>query len=159
MYIDNTKKLFEDLHKIPTMESYMWDCVRADGQQDDLSNLVSIVWNYHDALCNSDEMFMGEALSSMWDLAEYDEKGKKQLIADNRALNNIWKIIKKELKALYVLKCRNCGGIFFYGKKPLYNIKEYKCVCKKIGTLELTTFEKWATPEIKRLREQYIKGY
>lgn len=155
MYIDNTKKLFQDLAAIPTMEDYM-ESVRADGEQDSLSNLLSIVDYNRDALCNSDEMFMGEVLSSRWDLAEYDDKDKKQLIADNRALNNIWKIIKKELKASYVLKCKNCGGIFFYGKKPLYDIKEYKCVCKKIGTLELTTFEKWATPEIKKLRKEYI---
>lgn len=150
MYIDNTEKLFKDLANIETWEWYMAD------QPHDLGNLLSILECYHDALHDG-----GEG-SCSWDLSQYEEDDKEnreRLIRDNRTMRSIWNIVKKELKASYVLKCRNCGGIFFYGKKPLYDIKEYKCVCKKIGTLELTTFEKWATPEIKRLREEYIKGY
>ena len=158
MYINNTKKLFEDLKAIPTMESYMIDCVKADGDQDNLANLVSIVWYYHDALADSSTMFMGEVLSSEWNLAEYDEKGKKQLIKDNRALNNIWKILKKEATSPYVLICSHCCDVFFYGKKPKYEVSKYQCLCKKIGTLKMMEFNEWANDEILNIRRRYFKG-
>lgn len=149
MYINNTKKLFEDLNNIESWHWYMAD------QPKDLDNLLSILDCYHDALHDG-----GEG-SCTWDLSQFEEDDKEnreKLIKDNQTMKNIWNIVKKELKAKYILKCSHCGDVFFYGKKPKYEISKYQCLCKKIGTLQIMEFNKWATDEILDIRRRYFKG-
>lgn len=158
MYINNPKKLFEDLIKIPTMYDYMV-AVEEDGQQDDLSNLVSIVYNQKDELWDSNG-YGGEG-NLRWNLADFEgmkdeQKLRNEMIADSQSLKRIWRIIQKELNSKYVLVCNNCDVEYLYTKQPRYPAERYKCTnCGTVGSLELIPFEQWATPEILNLKNKY----
>ena len=147
MYIDNPKKLFDDLINIPTMYDYMV-AVEEDGQQNDLYNLVSIV--YH----NIDQVWDGFGEGSLrWDV---DLGDKQQILKDSKVLKNIWNTIKRELNSKYIIKCINCGKQYFYQKKPVYTIDKYMCgECKSKGALELLPFEEWASPDIRKVKNRY----
>ena len=158
MYINNPKKLFEDLIKIPTMYDYMV-ATKEDGQQDDLSNLVSIVYNQKDELWDSNGC--GGEGNLRWDLADFEgmkdeQKLRNEMIADSNMLKRIWRVIQKELNSEYVLVCNNCGAEYLYNKQPRYPAEKYKCTnCGTVGALELIPFEQWATPEILNLKNKY----
>ena len=99
MYIDNPKKLFDDLIKIETMYDYMV-AVEEDGQQDDLENLISIVYHHKDELWESGGRGEG---SSRWDLAQFEfeppeerRKYRRKLYNDSRKLKKIWATLQKE---------------------------------------------------------------
>lgn len=158
MYIDDTKKLFEDLIKINTMYDYMV-AVEEDKQQDDLENLISIVYFNKDELWDSTEGGYGSSLR--WDLGDFEgmkdeQKLRNGMIADSRKIKRIWNIIKRELCSKYLLVCSNCGAKYFYMKKPKYQANKYMCPkCKKTGSIKLLTFEEWATPEMVYIKEKY----
>lgn len=145
MYIDNTKKLFEDLISIDTISSYM-AATEDDGRQENLTNLVDIVYN------EKDQPLDGTSLR--WDIELGD---KQQIRKDKRILQRIWSILQKELHCDYVVRCNNCGYEYLYLKNLKYPIENYKCSkCNEIGYLELIQFEDWATPEIMDLRGKYV---
>lgn len=145
MYIDNPKKLFEDLINIETLYSYMV-ANEEDGRQDNLSNLVNIVYD------EKNQPLDGTSLR--WDI---DLGDKYQIRKDKRTLQKIWNIIQKELHCDYVVRCNNCGDEHLYIRNLKYPIENYKCSkCNEIGYLELIPFEDWATPEIKGLRGKYV---
>ena len=122
MYLDNPKKLFDDLINIPTMYDYMVACAE-DNMQDDLENLISIVKYNHG------EIHCGGEGSCRWDLEMYDEeKDRQQVIKDDRTMCYIWKEIQKEQNAKYTLTCKKCGYVWYYSKKPKYE-KGYTCCC------------------------------
>lgn len=144
MYLDNPKKLFNDLKNIPTMFGYMEACEEDDGQ-DDLANLISIVSENRDLLNDGD---MNGSIR--WDLSECETKeDRQQKIKDHRRINWIWKQIKKELKAKYVMECGKCKTVFFYQKKPKYEVSKYVCGKCKNKKLSLYTFEEWLVGENK----------
>lgn len=138
MYLNNTKKLFDDLYAIPTMYDYMVACAE-DGMQDDLENLISIV-KY-----NQGELHEGGEGSLRWDLEEYeyDEQARQQVIKDARTMTRIWLIIQKELRSKYVMVCDNCGATAFYTRRPKYDVDNYYCGKCKSEHLTLYTFEEW----------------
>ena len=149
MYLNNPKKLFDDLYHIPTMCDYM-ETVLDDGMEDDLANLISIV------SCNRNEVHYGGEGSCRWDLEQYDtEEERQQVIKDSRMMNAIYKEIKKELNSKYVVQCMNCGYVWFYSKRSkcitsalesdTNTYSKYKCFCK--GTLNVYTFEEWVISE------------
>lgn len=158
MYIDNPKKLFKDLIRIPTMYDYMV-AVEEDGMKDDLHNMVDIVYNQKDELWDNNHSY-GEG-STRWDLAGFEgmsdeQKLRNEMIADSNVLKRIWRIIQKELNSKYVLVCNNCGAEYLYTKQPRYSAERYKCTnCGTVGALELIPFEQWATPEILTLKNKY----
>ena len=145
MYLDNPKKLFKDLKNIDTMYCYMVAC-EEDGDSEKLQSLFSIVG------CNRGELHEGGEGSERWNLENCGtEKERRQVIADSRMIDGIYKIIQKELKAKYVMKCGNCGTCYFYQKKPKYagsdisdGGEHYICGnCKKENTLNIYTMESW----------------
>lgn len=145
MYIDNPKKLFEDLINIDTISSYM-AATEDDGQQDNLTNLVDIVYN------EKDQPFDGTSLR--WDIELGD---KQQIRKDKRTLQRIWNTLQKELHSDYIVRCNNCDYEYLYLKNLKYPIENYKCSkCNETGYLELIPFEDWATPEIMNLRGKYV---
>lgn len=145
MYINNPKKLFEDLINIDTIYSYM-TAIEDDGNNDNLNELISVVYN------EKDQPFDGT--SSRWDVELGD---KQQILKDKRTLNGIWNIIQRELNSKYVLVCENCGKEYFYNKNPRYSIDKYRCSqCNIEGSLQLLPFEEWASPEIINLRSKYV---
>lgn len=160
MYIDNPKKLFDDLINIHTMEDYMV-AVEEDGMKDDLSNMVSIVYFNKDELWDSQGL--GGEGSLRWDLGDFEgmkdeAKLRKGMIADSNALKRIWRILKKELNSKYVLRCKKCGKAYFYSKRPRYSADRYRCPeCKSDGAFELVPFEECAPEEIISLRDEYIR--
>lgn len=152
MYLDNPKKLFDDLKAIPTMYNYMESC-EEDGQENDLENLIGIVDCYHDQLNDGD--MNG---SCRWDLSTCEtEQERQQMLTDYRTINWIWKQIKKELKAKYVVVCMKCGYAWFYQKRSkcitsacesdTNTYSKYKCYCG--GKLNVYTFEEWLIGENK----------
>lgn len=100
--------------------------------------------------------------STLWDLAEFEgmkdeKKLRREMINDSNKLKRIWNVIKRELSSKYVLVCDNCGKEYFYDKKPKYEADRYKCSqCKADGSLQLLSFEDWASPDIMNLRSQYV---
>ena len=145
MYIDNPKKLFEDLISIDTISSYM-AATEDDGRQENLTNLVDIVYN------EKDQPLDGTSLR--WDIELGD---KQQIRKDKRILQKVWSVLQKELHCDYVVRCNNCGNEYLYSKNLKYPIENYKCSkCNETGYLELIPFEDWATPEIMDLRGKYV---
>ena len=142
MYLDNPRKLFKDLQNLPTMYTYMEAC-EADGEDEDLQNLFSIVG------CNRGELHYGGEGSCRWDLQQYDtEEERQQTIKDSRMIDWIYKQIQKELKAKYVMQCRDCGYAWFYSRKTKYITEvqngaksKVKCYCS--GRLDVFTMEEW----------------
>lgn len=159
MYINNPRKLFEDLINIHTMYDYMV-AVEDDGMKDDLYNMVSIIYHHKDALWDSEEL--GGEGNLRWDLADFngmkdEQKLRNEMIADSNTLKRIWRIIQKELRTRYVLICNNCGKEYFYNKKPVYDIERYMCGnCKTQGSLEIIPFDEWASPEILRTKNEFL---
>lgn len=158
MYINNPKKLFEDLTSIHTIALYLG---RIDTiAEDDLKEMVNIVYHHKDELWDSN-VSSGEG-STLWDLAEFEgmkdeKKLRREMINDSNKLKRIWNVIKRELGSKYVLVCNNCGKEYFYDKKPKYEADRYKCSqCKADGSLQLLLFEDWASPDIMNLRSQYV---
>ena len=100
MYIDNPKKLFEDLSNISTISTDMFDLASA-GKENDLVELITIVENNKDALWDSRvDSYDG---SILWDLGEACEdasnpkEARMQLRRDSRKLKKIWNIIVDEI--------------------------------------------------------------
>ena len=144
MYINNPKKLFEDLINIDTIDSYM-AAIEDDGNSNNLSELINVVYN------EKDQAFDGT--SSRWDVELGD---KQQILKDKITLNGIWNTIQRELNSKYVLVCENCGKEYFYNKKPKYPVDKYKCPeCKAEGSFQLLLFEEWASPEIMKIKNSY----
>lgn len=158
MYIDNPKKLIEDMFAIHTMSMYLERI--DDFAKDDLDDMISIVYYHKDELWDSNE---GGEGSSLWDLAGFegmrDEKQlRAEMIGDSRKLKRIWRIIQKELGSECLLICRKCGDKYFYTKKPKYTADRYRCpTCKSVGSFEIVPFEEWASPEILYLRKEYLR--
>ena len=145
MYINNPKKLFEDLINIDTIYCYM-TAIEDDGNSNNLSELISVVYN------EKDQVFDGT--SSRWDI---ELGNKQQILKDNKLVNIIWNTIQRELNSKYILVCENCGKEYFYNKKPKYSLDKYKCSeCKVENSLQLLPFEQWASPEIMNLRSRYV---
>lgn len=138
MYLNNTKKLFDDLYAIPTMYHYMVACAE-DGMQDDLENLISIV-KY-----NQGELHEGGEYGSLrWDLEMCDgDEEKQQVIKDARKMTMIWLQIQKELRSKYVMVCDNCGATAFYTRRPKYDLDNYYCGKCKNEHLTMYTFDEW----------------
>lgn len=157
MYINSPKKLLEDLYSIHTIALYLG---RIDTvAEDDLNEMVSIVYYHKDELWDSNN---GGEGSSLWDLGEFEgmkdeKKLRREMIDDSNKLKRIWKVIQRELGSKYVLVCNNCGEEYFYLKKPKYEADRYRCLkCGTNGSLQLLTFEDWASPDIMNLRSQYV---
>ena len=132
MYLENPKKLFSDLYNIPTMRDYMVSC-KEDNMDEDLSNLIGIVD------CNRDLLNDGDMNGSCrWDLSQCEtEQDREQMLNDYRKINWIWKIIKKEQNAKYILTCQKCGHVWYYSKKPKYD--DYTCKCG--GSIKIKRLE------------------
>ena len=158
MYINNHKKLFEDLTSIHTIALYMGRI--DDFAKDSLDDLISIIYYHKDELWDSNEC--GGEGSSLWDLADFEgmkdeKKLRKEMIADSNTLKRMWLIIQRELAAKYIVRCENCGEEYFYLKGPKYPVEKYRCGrCKEKNCLQLLTFEEWASPEILQLRSEYV---
>jgi len=152
MYLDNPKKLFDDLYAIPTMYHFMVACAE-DGMSEDLTNLISIVKHHHD------ELHDGGEGSCAWDLDQCEtEKEREQLYKDHSRINRIWKVIQKELRSKYVICC-GCGMTSFLSRRLKYDIKDYYCGKCKNKILSLYTFEEWLVGEnIYNDIKQYLKG-
>lgn len=156
MYLENPKKLFEDLYDLPTMYDYMVAC-KEDGMHNNISNLISI------AFCNRNQVHDGGEGSERWNL-EYceTEQEKQQIIKDSKVLNAICVQIKKELKAKYVIQCESCHYAWFAqtNTKCVKSVREhgrqsgFKCFCK--SSLMLYNMDEWCEAEhidIHRLRK------
>lgn len=158
MYINNQKKLFEDLTSVHTIALYMGRI--DDFAKDSLDDLISIIYYHKDELWDSNGL--GGEGSSLWDLGEFEgmkdeQKLRNEMIADSNKLKRMWNIIQKELNSKYVLVCNNCGKEYLYNKKPKYEADRYRCSeCKADNSLQLLTFEDWASPEIMKLRSEYV---
>ena len=147
MYLENPKKLFEDLYDLPTMYDYMVTC-KEDGMHNNISNLISI------AFCNRNQVQNGGEGSERWNL-EYceTEEEKQQIIKDTNILSAICTQIKKELKAKYVIQCETCKYAWFAqtNTKCVKSLREqgtqsgFKCFCK--SSLQLYTMEEWCNNE------------
>lgn len=150
MYLENPKRLFDDLYKIGTLSSYM-NAVADDGQEEDLPNLVSVVKDQVDNINNPND-------SLRWDTSDIEDLDElAQIRKDAEAVLRIASILERELKAKWVFKCKECGEAYFYQKRPKYNLDYYSCTqCK--GKLNLIKFKDWlVNNELDfRLRE-YIK--
>lgn len=156
MYLDNPKKLFEDLKNLRTMYCYMVACDE-DGASNSLRNLFSIVG------CNRGELHYGGEGSCRWDLEQYDtEEERQRVIKDSRTIDWIYKQIQKEIKAKYVMECGNCGKCYFYLRKPKYaqldqegdGGSRYICgSCRKENTLNVYTMESWLVNKNLDLKE------
>ena len=86
-----------------------------------------------------------------------EQKLRNEMIADSNKLKRMWNVIQKELNSKYVLVCNNCGKEYLYSKKPKYEVDRYRCSeCKADNSLQLLTFEEWASPEIMKLRSEYV---
>lgn len=155
MYLENPKRLFKDLYNIHTMQGYMVAC-EEDGEDENLSNLVSIVG------CNRGEVHYGGEGSCRWDLEQYDnEEQRQQVIKDSRMIDAIYKQILKEINAKYVIQCGKCGYAWFTNRntKCVKALREdngekksdWKCFCK--GQLHLYTMEEWCLAEGIDLKE------
>jgi hypothetical protein len=153
MYLENPKKLFNDLYDLPTMYNYMVACAE-DGQDEDLQNLFSIVG------CNRGELHYGEEGSCRWDLQQYDtEEDRQQVIKDSRTLDAIYKQIQKEINAKYVIQCEACHHAWFTNRrsKCVKSLTEegmnsgWKCFCK--GNLQVYTMEEWCLDEGINIKE------
>ena len=99
MYLDNAKKLFDDLIKVETMLDYM-EAVKDDGMEYDLENLISIVYHHKDELWESGGRGEG---SCRWDLSQFDDEPNRAVLRrkmrnDSRKLKKIWDILQKEAK-------------------------------------------------------------
>lgn len=99
MYIDNPKKLFDDLSKISTLSECMVDIAHI-GKEENLEELITIVFDNKDALWDSrKECFEG---SILWDLGEECDEApnpkecRAQLRKDSRKLKKIWATLQKE---------------------------------------------------------------
>ena len=154
MYLENPKRLFNDLYNLPTMCCYMVACAE-DGEDENLQNLLSIVG------CNHGKAYYGSD-SGRWDLEQYDtEKDRQQVLKDANALKAIYKQIQKELKAKYVAQCENCKHAWFYQRyskcissaldSDTDTYSTYKCFCK--GKLKVYTMEEWCLSEGIDLKE------
>lgn len=141
------------------MNDYM-EAVEEDRQQEDLENLISIVDYNRDALWDNSGYVGGDG-SERWNLGNFenmeDEQQKRnQMIADSRKINWIWSVIKRELSSKYVLVCGNCGKNYFNIRRPRYPANEYICSeCNTEGSLQLLSFEEWASPEIMKIKNSY----
>lgn len=157
MYINNQKKLFDDLTAIHTIALYMGRI--DDFAKDSLEDLISIIYYHKDELWDSNN---GGEGSSLWDLAGFEgmkdeNKLRREMIADSNKLKRMWHIIQKELNSKYVLVCNNCGKEYLYSKKPKYEADRYRCSqCKADGSLQLLSFEEWASPEILKIKNTYL---
>jgi len=135
MYIDNPKKLFDDLSAIPTMSGYM-NAVADDGDEEDLENLISVV-EYNIELATSGDSMRWEKEETNTDIVSFLKNSKElarriqynqQLDDDYKRLKQILRKIRKEQNAKYTLTCKKCGYVWFYSKKPKYD-KGYTCKC------------------------------
>ena len=153
MYLENPKKLFNDLYKLPTMYCYMVGCAE-DGMDEDLTNLFSIVG------CNRGELHYGGEGSCRWDLEQYDtEEQREQVVKDSRMIDAIYKQIQKEINAKYVIQCEKCHHAWFTNRntKCVKALREkgrnadWKCFCK--GNLQVYTMEEWCLAEHIDLKE------
>lgn len=96
MYIDNPKKLLEDIFAIHTMALYLERI--DDFAKDDLEDLISIVYYHKDELWDSRN---GGEGSLLWDLGSCDDAPnpkelRAQLRKDSRKLKKIWATLQKE---------------------------------------------------------------
>ena len=132
MYLDNPSKLYKDLYSLPTMYCYMV-AVAEDGQENDLSNLISIVE------CNVNELHDGGYGSSRWDLSLCETEDEKQQIRkDAKKIVSISEQIKREQKAKYIMRCLHCRRVYYYSRKPKYEIGYYSCHCgEKLELIKL----------------------
>lgn len=105
MYIDNPKKLFEDLSNISTISTDMLD-LASIGKENDLIELITIVENNKDALWDSRVDSCDGSI--LWDLGEAcddapnPKESRMQLRRDSRKLKKIWDIIVKELNDMNI---------------------------------------------------------
>jgi hypothetical protein len=153
MYLENPKKLFNDLYNLPTMYCYMVACAE-DGMDEDLQNLFSIV------SCNRGEVHNGGEGSERWNL-EYCETQEEvdQIYKDSRMIDAIYKQIQKEINAKYVIQCESCHHAWFTTRntKCVKSLREegrnsgWKCFCK--GNLQVYTMEEWCLDEGINLKE------
>ena len=153
MYLENPKKLFNDLYNIPTMRNYMVAC-EEDGMDEDLQNLFRIV------SCNRGEVHDGGEGSERWNL-EYCETQEEvnQIYKDSRMIDAIYKQIQKEINAKYVIQCESCHHAWFTARntKCVKSLREegrnsgWKCFCK--GNLQVYTMEEWCLGEGIDLKE------
>lgn len=105
MYIDNPKKLFEDLSNISTISTDMIDLASV-GKEDDLIELITIVENNKDELWDSRvDGSEGNILLDLGDACEdalNPKEARMQLRRDSRKLKKIWDIIVKELNNMNI---------------------------------------------------------
>ena len=135
MYIDNPKKLFDDLCHIPTMSGYM-DAVADDGDAENLDDLISVV-EYNIELATSGDSARWEKMETRTDIVNFLKNSKElaerikhnqQLDDDYKRLKQILRQIRKEQDAKYTLTCNKCGHVWYYSKKPKYD-NGYTCKC------------------------------
>ena len=145
MYINNPRKLFNDLYNIPTMSSYM-EAVDEDGDAENLEDLISIV-EYNIELATSGDSMRWEKMETRTDIVSFLKNSKElaervrynqQLDDDYKRLKQILRIIRKEQSAKYTMTCPKCGHVWFYSKKPKYE-NGYKCKCG--GDIEIKKLE------------------
>ena len=135
MYLDNPKKLFNDLCLIPTMSGYM-DAVADDGDAENLDDLISVV-EYNIELATSGDSARWEKMETRTDIVNFLKNSKElaerikhnqQLDDDYKRLKQILRQIRKEQDAKYTLTCNKCGHVWYYSKKPKYD-NGYTCKC------------------------------
>lgn len=153
MYLNNPKKLFNDLYNLPTMYGYMVACAE-DGEDESLQSLLSIV------SCNRGEVHYGGEGSIGWNL-EYCEtaKEREQILKDSKMIDAIYKQIQKELNAKYVIQCESCHYAWFTSRntKCVKSLREngrnssWKCFCK--GNLQVYTMKEWCLSKEIDLKE------
>lgn len=150
MYLNNPKKLFDDLYHIGTMNGYM-DAVYDDGNSENLKELISVT-EYNIDCATSGDSTRWEKYDSTFDLDTLIHSTKeiaeriaynKQIDEDFRTLKRIYKTIQKELNSKYVMFCDSCGATVFYSRKPKYDPENYYCYKCKNETLTLLPLHDW----------------
>ena len=123
MYLDNPKKLFEDLVNIGTLESYMV-VIEEDGYADDLRELVDVVLSV-------------DGSGSRWQVENRDLFDCITLFNDARTFDNIRKVLLKEINSNYVMVCSNCKTTYFFDENPENEEKNSHCeICGDIYTID-----------------------
>lgn len=105
MYLDNPKRLFNDLYAIPTMSTYM-DAVAEDGDDENLNDLIDVI-EYNIELSTSGDSARWGKMQTDTDIVTFLKNSKElmervkynqQIDEDLKRLKQILRQIRKEQK-------------------------------------------------------------